>query len=133
MNHRRGIAGSRSLAVSSEFLSRDLRLMPNRPPPTLRIIGGNLQNGAQTIKYVSDASFTATAVYNPYTDTVYDDGLGNGYLCFPGIVNQVMVLIRHNYFGFADSLMGGNAYLFGGYSTITYGGTTMQVALIGRG
>ncbi len=86
----------------------------------LQIIGGNLQSGVQMIQYVdaaSDPSLSAT--YDPDVDTVYPTGIGNAQLLGTGAVTPPKVLVRHDFAGFTDPLMAGDAYLVSGVRPIT--------------
>ncbi len=121
------------LDVQSERWSV-VRLGGTPRPLTVQIIGGNLQNGVATIKYVaSTVTLALTRTYDPTVDTVYIDGLGYGDLSSAGSLTTTRVLVRNDYDAFADSLMGGDAWLVQGFDTLDYLGETMSVVKIRRG
>ncbi len=136
MTMREITALERRMDAAESLLTRvPLRDLPQTSRPRIvQIIGGNLQNGVATIKYVSSTTgIVLPRAYDPTVDTVYVDGLGYGDLYTSGSLSSTRVLVRNDYDGFADSLMGGDCWPVQGFDVLTYGTTPMQVVKIRRG
>ena len=80
-------------------------------------------DGVPIIQYAADP-ITAPSAYDPAVDVTYAAGLGNGWLYNQNGQQLQQVLVRHNYIGFTDPVMGGVSY---------YVGYPVQVAVTGGG
>lgn len=86
-------------------------------PSTVRILGGNLQNGVGTIKYVA-GTIAVPQLYNPLVNVVYVDGLGYGDLFYPNSLIPTRVVVRHDFFGHPDSLLASDSWRVWGYDQL---------------
>lgn len=93
------------------------------------LYGQTLTSGVNVIKYA--ASVTPAAVYDPAVDTSYPAGLGNGYLYLDGVVQDDLVLVRHDFAGDQAPLLSGRVLLVVGTETLTYSGTDMTAYRLG--
>lgn len=108
----------RRLAQMEQYLSR----IPMRPVPTpagplvVQIVNGQLVNSVPCVQYVSagqlyQGSEQSDQLYNPLTATSYIAGLGNGMLYGYGGQPSGLVLVRHNWPGFTDTIIANARFL----------------------
>jgi hypothetical protein len=77
---------------------------------TIVVGGGNaalIGNSLDGIQYAS-GPLTPTSAYDPDVDTVYQTGIGWGYLTVNGVLQPAKVLVRHKYAGYPAPLLAGN-------------------------
>lgn len=75
----------------------------------VQVIGGQVVNGLSVIQYSADP-LTATSAYNPTTATVYQIGMGYGWLYNAAGQQLQKVNIRHRYAAFTDPIIAGCVY-----------------------